>query len=261
MVIDFAKNVVKLKPQATVKASTTVKVDPHSEVMTMGVIKHGMPDGIQGIFMGTRQVNKLGLIPAKVLCLTSETKIPVRFLNPNDYPIRINKHTKLGIFQVLPESCVIETIDFDDEKNSQSLASLSTSNSEPTGDCDDAYSHLKFDLSDSDLTDNQKKQLRTLLYKYRHAFVDKYGNLGETNIMEMEINLVPGTRPHRAAPYRCSPKHREIIDQEVQKLCQQRIVEPSNSPFASPVVLVRKPNNNNNPNNNQWRFCVDYIVS
>ncbi|GFY21743.1 retrovirus-related Pol polyprotein from transposon 297 [Trichonephila clavipes] len=40
--------------------------------------------------------------------------------------------------------------------------------------------------------------------------------------------------------YRVSPTERRIIHEEVQKMLDEGIVQPSESPWSSPVVLVRK---------------------
>ena len=44
---------------------------------------------------------------------------------------------------------------------------------------------------------------------------------------------------------------REIIGQEVQKMLQMGVIEPSKSPYSAPVVIVRKKNG-------EHRFCIDY---
>ncbi|GFT91272.1 hypothetical protein TNCV_1191031 [Trichonephila clavipes] len=48
-----------------------------------------------------------------------------------------------------------------------------------------------------------------------------------------------------------SPTERRIIHEEVQKMLDEGIVQPSESPWSSPIVLVRKKDGS-------WRFCVDY---
>lgn len=44
---------------------------------------------------------------------------------------------------------------------------------------------------------------------------------------------------------------REIVDAEILKLEKQGVVEKSNSPWSSQVVLVKKKDGS-------WRVCVDY---
>ena len=51
----------------------------------------------------------------------------------------------------------------------------------------------------------------------------------------------------RQCAYRTSPD----LDRQVAALLADGVIEESCSPWASPVVLVRK-------NNGEWRFCIDY---
>ena len=44
---------------------------------------------------------------------------------------------------------------------------------------------------------------------------------------------------------------KDTIDKEVTKMLQQGIVQPSTSPWSSPVVMVKK-------RDGTWRFCIDY---
>ncbi|GFX69071.1 retrovirus-related Pol polyprotein from transposon 297 [Trichonephila clavipes] len=57
--------------------------------------------------------------------------------------------------------------------------------------------------------------------------------------------------PINQRAYRVSPTERRIIHEEVQKMLDEGIVQPSESPWSSPIVLVRKKDGS-------WRFCVDY---
>jgi len=57
--------------------------------------------------------------------------------------------------------------------------------------------------------------------------------------------------PIAQAPYKSAWKERELIQTYVDRMKSQGIVEDSDSPWASPVVLAKKPDGT-------WRFCVDY---
>ena len=77
------------------------------------------------------------------------------------------------------------------------------------------------------------------------------GSLGEINVMSHPIELVPGTRPIAQQPYRAGPKAREIEAKEVERMLRDGIIEPSKSPWASPVVMIPKKDG-------KLRFCIDY---
>jgi hypothetical protein len=63
--------------------------------------------------------------------------------------------------------------------------------------------------------------------------------------------LLPGVQPINVKPYRYSPQQKDEIERQIRAMLQQGLIKPSQSPFASPVLLVRKKDGT-------WRFCVDY---
>jgi hypothetical protein len=52
-------------------------------------------------------------------------------------------------------------------------------------------------------------------------------------------------------PYRYASQQKDEIESQVSKMLQAGIATPSISPFASPILLVKKKDGT-------WRFCVDY---
>ena len=70
---------------------------------------------------------------------------------------------------------------------------------------------------------------------------------GETDLIEMEIDTGDAA-PKRQSAWRMP----FAVRQEVAKQMQDNgVIKPSRSPWASPVVLVRKRDGTH-------RFCVDY---
>ncbi|GJU07857.1 glycoside hydrolase, catalytic domain-containing protein [Tanacetum coccineum] len=65
------------------------------------------------------------------------------------------------------------------------------------------------------------------------------------------ITLLEGTTPMNVRPYRHPPTQKDAIESMVQELLDTGVIRPSNSPFASPIVIVKKKDNT-------WRICVDY---
>jgi len=65
------------------------------------------------------------------------------------------------------------------------------------------------------------------------------------------IPLIPGVKPVNVKPYRHSPTQKDEIERQIKEMLSNGIIRPSQSPFASPVILVKKKDGT-------WRFCVDY---
>ncbi|GFU93228.1 hypothetical protein TNCV_4217541 [Trichonephila clavipes] len=93
----------------------------------------------------------------------------------------------------------------------------------------------------------QREEINSLLEKYEECFQPG----GEpTPFIEHRIN----TRNHlpvAVPPYRMNPSKKEILKQEIDRLLSEGIIEECESPYASPVVLIPKPNGT-------FRLCIDY---
>lgn len=100
------------------------------------------------------------------------------------------------------------------------------------------------------LNAGQKHELAELLRTFSGVFrkTDKTTDT-QTNVKH-RINTGDHV-PINQRAYRVSPMERRIIHEEVQKMLEGGIIQPSESPWSSPVVLVRKKDGS-------WRFCVDY---
>lgn len=65
------------------------------------------------------------------------------------------------------------------------------------------------------------------------------------------IPLLPVVQPFSLRPYMYTPQHKDEIEKQVTEMWSSGIIQESTSPFASPVLLVKKKDG-------EWRLCVDY---
>ena len=100
------------------------------------------------------------------------------------------------------------------------------------------------------LTESELDVLTSLLSEYSDMFATPGGPLGRTDLIRHKIDT-GDAMPVRLPPRRLPPAQREIANQEIDKMLEQGVVEPSDSPWAAPIVLVRKKDGTT-------RFCVDY---
>ena len=106
--------------------------------------------------------------------------------------------------------------------------------------------HLTDQLKPENLT-----ELDRLLEEYRDIFCKNKTDIGFTTFQEHDIELVEGAEPHKEAFRRLNPEKRASADQQVEDLLKLGMISPSDSPFASGVVMVRKTDGS-------YRMCIDF---
>lgn len=81
-----------------------------------------------------------------------------------------------------------------------------------------------------------------LLNNYRDCVAMNIYEIGNSTTTEMDIVEVPNSKPVHAKPYRLSDREREDIREIIREWRVAGIVRDTESPYASPVLLVRKKN-------------------
>lgn len=98
------------------------------------------------------------------------------------------------------------------------------------------------------LTADQRVQLNRLLEEHVEVFAE---NGPATDFALHCIKVKENQQPIACPPYRLSPRKKDLLNKELQKLLENDVIEECESPWAANVVLVNKKDGG-------VRLCVDY---
>ncbi|PWA81057.1 hypothetical protein CTI12_AA191120 [Artemisia annua] len=110
-----------------------------------------------------------------------------------------------------------------------------------------SFQHLAIDINTTPVIPNQ---LQPLIDKYQGIFHEPTG-LPPFRSTSHSIPLLPNSTPPNIQPYRYPHSQKTEIEKQVDQLLTAGFIQPSTSPFSSPILLVKKKDNT-------WRMCVDY---
>ena len=100
------------------------------------------------------------------------------------------------------------------------------------------------------LDPDESEKLLSFLADHHEAFCLDDKERGETDLIQFQIDTGDAT-PKKQAPRRMPFAVRQEVARQLQEMQDSGVVQPSSSPWASPVVMVRKKDGTH-------RFCVDY---
>ncbi|RWS03246.1 retrovirus-related Pol polyprotein from transposon 297-like protein [Dinothrombium tinctorium] len=100
------------------------------------------------------------------------------------------------------------------------------------------------------LTECQKQELKNVLNSHLDRFAFDPRSLGRTTVCKHEIDT-GNSPPFNIAPYRAPFAQRQEIQRQINEMMALGVIRKSNSPYSSPVILVRKKDGS-------FRFCIDF---
>ena len=121
----------------------------------------------------------------------------------------------------------------------------------PVASKSDDSEPIKFDIDESSISKEEAEELRAFLNDNLDIFSKNDADLGDTDLVTHDID-VGEAEPVKSPPHRLNPDTRAALEDHVNSMLDSGIIEEAaGSPWASPVVLVRKPNGKD------YRFCLD----
>ncbi|UYV74279.1 K02A2.6-like [Cordylochernes scorpioides] len=174
--------------------------------------------------------SRQNLLVARAIVKTADKKVPVRLANVFPSGISIRKGDFLAVCSPISRIATAEGTNCQSKVN--------------------RVGQTKLEIDLKDLTEDEARMARAFIKKNQDAFSTGNGKLGRTDLVQHRI-YTGNARPVRQPPRRVPMAKRDEVVGLLHKLKQDGVIEESNSPWSSPVVLVTKKDGST-------RFCVDY---
>ena len=219
---------------ADILVRQSVQIPPRSQQIVMGSVRRkGGSDPVPVVALVSPAFSSNHLLGEKFsvansVVSPSDDLVPVCLLNSSDRRVKVPRKTKFA-----PLSAA---------------AGLEDSVEERVPGTAEHDLRRQMHVVSEELSQAQVDAVRQLVNSNSDVFAQG-GELGKTSLMEMEI-ATGQHAPIRHLPRCMAPHRREEVASHVQQLLQQGVIEPSSSPWSSPVVLAGKKDGST-------RMCID----
>ena len=258
-------NTSKTKQIPTILKSPPVSIDvPASSFKTIlaPVGEHFRPLG--GVLLEPGDLSLAGLQVIPGYAEIQDGQLPVYFINIADEDIRVPPRTPLGeLFEVTPDNQAISlevqasvspsfSPDFVNPNPTKAPVPPSPPPTTPISSPKPPLTKKQLETLkiNPKLAPKEKDELVSLLTEYQDIFAWDDSQLGYTDRVQHRIQVTddtPMAQPYRRIP----PAHLEEVRSHLEGLMDRGVIRPSTSPYAAPIVVVRKKNG-------ELRVCCDF---
>ena len=227
-----------------------VTVPPRSEIhLPTKVVFRKLPASTDHEYWGTEPnvVNSGIYVSRTLLPCNKWSDVPVRVMNASNQPAILKSETVIA--QLQPLEVINEDKDSTELKTTLKDQISVTMNGVENQGVPELIEKLMQKV-DGSLPESASLALLDILKDYADVFSQSEYDLGRTEIISHHIDT-GDARPVRQPLRRYPPAHLEAISTHVDNMLSQEIIEPTSSPWASNIVLVRKKDGS-------LRCCIDY---
>ena len=226
----------RMMSQVKVVVAHTIYIPPQSELEILAKMSESTEAGTIWLLEGIQ--NKSSVVVARAVVSPTDDTVVVRLVNPQSESITLHSNTRIAVMEPLDSKCIAATstaatpqpMQVTEEKKSLIYEMAQQCNSEVSADDKEIFSHF--------------------LLSYADVFATPQDCLGRTT--KLKHNIDTGfSSPIRQAVRRIPPHRKEEVSALLEDMLKKDIIQPSCSPWASPVVLVQKKDGTT-------RFCIDY---
>jgi hypothetical protein len=225
-----------------------VSIPPRSETVFRVYCKQGY-NKCALIEPHVTNLSALHLMGAKCIVQNLANQAMYKVINPTNVEIKLHHKQHIGQWIPVSTETYIHNLDTSESCTINSMEDTCTETLSEEA-IKQIISELGIDLSNSDLTPKQCDELQKFIASNRDVFAKDLTELGTTNVHFHEIDT-GDAHPVRQRFYRTSPKMKQEIDRQIKEMLEAKVIEPSTSPWASPVVLLKKKSGD-------YRFAVDF---
>ena len=105
------------------------------------------------------------------------------------------------------------------------------------------------------LTPDQENRIHSLMRKYSNVLATSFEEIKGSNIRHKHDIDTGDAEPIRQAPYPLPYQYKQWVENEIHEMLENGIIEPSHSPWSSPIVIAPKKTTDGKT---APRFCVNY---